>query len=749
MKKLVVVLLLVLVFVFCACTSTQLHIGDNGNWWDGDTDLGIPVQGPEGATPYIGNNGNWWIEGKDLGVSAQGPQGDQGQQGIQGVPGQTGAQGPQGQQGIQGPQGKPGQNGVNGNTPYIGENGNWWIGSTDTGVLADYSADNRQISDGLEFVITTVNGKAGMVVVDYDGNAVDVVIPNFVGAVPVIGIGEDAFAGNTSIKSVSFSKNTTWLDEGVFSGCSNLETIDFNGAMLTEISTKAFYGCAIKNIALPETVTKLNNYAFYNCPLESINFENITYFGDYSLTGIQSPSMIFDKDIEYIGSHVFDSDFIWVYIEKGVDYIANNAFECTYLYLEDETIPTTWDSEFCDIGYKGKSVTSCSIANDYIYSANGSGATINRYIGESKKISVPSEIAGVEVTEIGVGFDSYNESWVDDDLVGSSTDYDTAYLNLLLEEVVIPDSVTKIDALAFYYSHSFVYVPYSVNITEENDWGEGYQFYAFFAFEDEEKLFGEDDYVRAAYGIDYSKLVRDEENKLYLYKDLLGYSILASVPRINEEIVIPSQYKGTNIHTIKEFAMLCEYCTVIISDGVNKIQRYGILGAESVYIPKSVTIINAYGVEANYYFVEVETKPSEWDTYWNDGDSNAMFGADDEFRYDSDKRIVYKIEDGKVTLLKYVGSSSTLYIPRQIKGYTVAKIATEFYSYNYSAKIYIPKEIEVICENAFINRGSNTFSFYFETEGVSANWDDNWYYNTYYSSATRYISIYWNQTFSY
>ena len=32
-------------------------------------------------TPYIGENGNWWIGDEDLGVAAQGPQGDQGPQG--------------------------------------------------------------------------------------------------------------------------------------------------------------------------------------------------------------------------------------------------------------------------------------------------------------------------------------------------------------------------------------------------------------------------------------------------------------------------------------------------------------------------------------------------------------------------------------------------------------------------------------------------------------------------------------------
>ena len=50
------------------------RIGDNGNWWIGNTDTGIRAQGPEGAagvTPRIGPNGNWWIGDTDTGIRAE------------------------------------------------------------------------------------------------------------------------------------------------------------------------------------------------------------------------------------------------------------------------------------------------------------------------------------------------------------------------------------------------------------------------------------------------------------------------------------------------------------------------------------------------------------------------------------------------------------------------------------------------------------------------------------------------------
>jgi hypothetical protein len=44
------------------------EFGDNGNWFIGGKDTGVPATGPQGDAPYIGENGNWWVSGKDLGI---------------------------------------------------------------------------------------------------------------------------------------------------------------------------------------------------------------------------------------------------------------------------------------------------------------------------------------------------------------------------------------------------------------------------------------------------------------------------------------------------------------------------------------------------------------------------------------------------------------------------------------------------------------------------------------------------------
>ena len=72
------------------------HMGNNGNWWFGNDDTGVQAQGEkgdpgeqgpqgekgdpgeagakgtDGTSPHIGENGNWWIGETDTGVSAGG-----------------------------------------------------------------------------------------------------------------------------------------------------------------------------------------------------------------------------------------------------------------------------------------------------------------------------------------------------------------------------------------------------------------------------------------------------------------------------------------------------------------------------------------------------------------------------------------------------------------------------------------------------------------------------------------------------
>ena len=102
--------------------GTTPHIGQNGNWFIGDTDTNVVAEGQDGApgqdgsdgtdgtdgiTPHIGQNGHWFIGDTDTNVVAEGQDGEDGADGSPGI------------------------------TPHIGANNHWFIGETDTGILAE------------------------------------------------------------------------------------------------------------------------------------------------------------------------------------------------------------------------------------------------------------------------------------------------------------------------------------------------------------------------------------------------------------------------------------------------------------------------------------------------------------------------------------------------------------------------------------------------------------------------------------
>lgn len=66
-------------------------------------------KGDPGDTPYIGENGNWWIGDSDTGVSSSGSGEGGGTQGPPGPQGPKGDPGEQGPAGPEGPQGDPGE----------------------------------------------------------------------------------------------------------------------------------------------------------------------------------------------------------------------------------------------------------------------------------------------------------------------------------------------------------------------------------------------------------------------------------------------------------------------------------------------------------------------------------------------------------------------------------------------------------------------------------------------------------------
>ena len=161
---------------------------------------------------------------------------------------------------------------IHGETPHIGDNGNWWIGTEDTGILADISSlyeDTRVFSDGLRFEAVVQGGVAGFIVASYEGSDTDVVIPNYIGTAKVIGIDREVFADKDSITSVTLSKFTNYIGPGTFRDCINIANINLNESAVEVIKEEAFRGCtSLTEYTISEKATYIGANAFCECPAE-------------------------------------------------------------------------------------------------------------------------------------------------------------------------------------------------------------------------------------------------------------------------------------------------------------------------------------------------------------------------------------------------------------------------------------------------------------------------------------------------
>ena len=78
-RLLVTVMLISAILLLSSCSPSNIHIGENGNWWNGTQDTGISAVGPRGdkgdtgSAGVAGLNGNDGSDGKDGKTGADAP----------------------------------------------------------------------------------------------------------------------------------------------------------------------------------------------------------------------------------------------------------------------------------------------------------------------------------------------------------------------------------------------------------------------------------------------------------------------------------------------------------------------------------------------------------------------------------------------------------------------------------------------------------------------------------------------------
>ena len=317
----------------------------------------------------------------------------------------------------------------------------------------------------------------------------------------ITGIGNNAFVGCGSLKSVVFSDGVERINTGVFRNCVNLTKVEFSES-ISYIGGFAFYGCTgLTNIAIPDSVTSIGGSAFYGCTgLTNIVISNsVTSIGSSAfsdctgLTNIVIPdsvtsigssafsdctgltNIVIPDSVTSIGSSAFSgcTGLTSVTIGSGVSRIVNNAFRgCSALtslvVADDNTVYHSENnclietaSKVLILGCKNSRIPSDgSVTSIGISAFSGSGLTSIEIpnsiisIGESA-FSGCSELTNIiiseNVTEIDAGVfrdcSSLTSITIPNGVI--SIGNNVFYGCSSLVSIVIPDGVTSIGNNAF------------------------------------------------------------------------------------------------------------------------------------------------------------------------------------------------------------------------------------------------------------------------------------------------------------
>ena len=327
---------------------------------------------------------------------------------------------------------------------------------------------------------TTAPYLTGVEITGYTGSGGDVVIPLQIGGLNVLKIGDSAFAGQSSITSITLPYRLTTIGTGAFSKCRGISSV-FIPANVTSIGAGAFSSCDrlvsilvdtsnVTYASSPDGVlfdssplpTTLIQYpsgklgSSYTIPVTVTTIAAEAFEGNMNLVAIELPTAVTTVGLQAFAQSL---RLIRVTLGIGVATIGNNAFD-GIATLRSATFlgnaPGTFGTDvfrFAATGFEVRFVQGATgftsptwtptpgqtynsrIAlvgplGDFYYQIVGGGVEIlGATAAAPAALNVPSTLAGLPVRSIADGA-----------FAGSST----------TTSVTLPDSLTTIGTNAFY-----------------------------------------------------------------------------------------------------------------------------------------------------------------------------------------------------------------------------------------------------------------------------------------------------------
>ncbi len=339
------------------------------------------------------------------------------------------------------------------------------------------------------------------ILLKFEGETENLVIPDIIDGKTVTGIGYQAFIGNTRLKSVVLPDTVRMIDASAFEYCTSLASISIP-KQLEKIGNCAFHHCeSLQSVTIPDTVTSLGEWVFSQCyeltfaklpegctELKSYLFnacyslrsvvipDSVTVIGEdafafcKSLTEIKIPESVTEiGDYAFTNCHSLES----INLPPNLRTIGHNALEVC-LSLESIRIPASV-AEIGDSAFTfDNRLTEIEIDPGNTAFRNDHGGIIQ--LSEMKLISYPvgrtgdySVPDGVKEIGYGVFMDCRGLTGITIPDSVCRIDQNAFRDCVSLMQVSIPDSVASLGAYAFNGCGSLHDVKLSAGLTEIGD----------------------------------------------------------------------------------------------------------------------------------------------------------------------------------------------------------------------------------------------------------------------------------------